>query len=246
MRRASLAGTPFAEMGSHYWNILGDGIEVDFTKAQFQGNYPHFVEYATRTPAYVLNNENTRRRFKELSFNLAKVLEPENPLFQDPIYRAGFDAAMDSPCQKLKVGAVAVAYQLIPTFNENIVATTCNYQNPVTQDWCQPKCIRFDIPSRTESMIGSCDHAEELLLDAVRTKNIPPTQIDIYVVGLDLKNLPLFSSEAEFSCIRCANQMYRADVHSVAMPVTDKGWVHVSAEEALITSKQYALRVKEA
>ena len=239
MRRASLTGTPFADMGSHYWNVLGDGTEIDFTEEQFLGNKPVFTEYATRTPAYVLSNERTRLRFKELSFNLAKILDPENNLFEDLIYRAGFDAAIDSPCQKMKFGSVAV-YQ-----GNQILATAYNDHNPVTKDLCEPRCIRFDIPSRTESMIGGCDHAEELVMDKVREIGVSLKEISIYIVGLDQKNLPWMRTEAEHTCIRCSSQMYRAKVGSIVVPVKDKGWVNISPQAALESAKLYALQIKQ-
>lgn len=242
MRRASLAGTSFADMGSHYWNVLSEGTEIDFTEAQFQGNRPNFTEYTNRTAAYVLGNERTKMRFKELSFNLAKALDPQNLLFQDPIYRAGFNAAMDSPCQKMKFGSVAV-------YKGEIIATAYNDHNPVTKDLCEPRCIRFDIPSRTESMIGGCDHAEELLMDKVReigAIGAPLTETGIYIVGLTTKNIPLVRMEAEHSCIRCSNQMYRAKVSSIVLPVKDKGWVNISPQAALESAKLYALRIKQA
>ena len=238
MRRASLAGTPFAEMGSHYWNVLGDGKEIDFTEAQFQGNRPQFTEYAVRTAAYVLGNERTKARFKELSFNLAKMLDPENIVFRDRIYHTGFDAAMDSPCQKMKFGAVAV-------HEGEIVATAYNNHNPITKELCEPRCIRFDIPSRTESMIGGCDHAEELVMDKVREKGISLKETDIYIVGLSEKNLPWKREEAEHTCIRCSNQMYRAGVNSIVVPVKDEGWVHISPQAALESAKLYALQIKK-
>ncbi len=240
MHRASLDGTVFADMRSHYWNVLADGTEIDFTAAQFQGNKPGFTEYATRTPAYVLSNEETKRRFKELSFNLAKALDPGNNLFADLIYRAGFDVAMDSPCQKMKFGAVAV-YQGNP-----ILATAYNDHNPVTKDLCEPRCIRFDLPSRTESMIGGCDHAEELVMDRVRGLGVSLEETEIYIVGLDQKNLPWMRAEAEHTCIRCSSQMYRAKVGSIVVPVKDKGWVNISPQAALESAKLYALRMKRA
>lgn len=239
MRRASLAGTSFADMGSHYWNVLGDGTEIDFTGEQFLGNKPVFTEYATRTPAYVLSNERTKLRFKELSFNLAKILDPENNLFEDLIYRAGFDAAMDSPCQKMKFGSVAV-YQ-----GNQILATAYNDYNPVTKDLCEPRCIRFDIPSRTEPMIGGCDHAEELVMDKVRELGVSLKETSIYIVGLDQKNLPWMRAEAEHTCIRCSSQMYRAKVSSIVVPVKDKGWVNISPRAALESAKLYALQIKK-
>src|SRR3989344_4776340 len=40
LRRASLSGTPFAEMHSHYWNVFPDKTMEDFTADQFKESYP--------------------------------------------------------------------------------------------------------------------------------------------------------------------------------------------------------------
>jgi hypothetical protein len=70
--RASLVDTEFASSRSHYWNLLPDGSEVDFTEAQFDGRKPHLVG-EVRTREYVLTNELTRQRYE-----LLKTLFLEN------------------------------------------------------------------------------------------------------------------------------------------------------------------------
>lgn len=64
--RASLDGTPFTSVRSHYWNRLPNGIEVDFTNPQFGDNPPVGLQAETRTREYLLSNPNTRSRYEIL------------------------------------------------------------------------------------------------------------------------------------------------------------------------------------
>ncbi|MEX0877787.1 MAG: hypothetical protein WDZ40_02920 [Candidatus Spechtbacterales bacterium] len=66
--RASLEGTDFAHMRSHYWNrLFGDTVE-DFTANQFGNNYPLGLgpKAETRTVEYVLSNPETKKRYELL------------------------------------------------------------------------------------------------------------------------------------------------------------------------------------
>ncbi|MDO8521130.1 MAG: hypothetical protein Q7S52_03370 [bacterium] len=77
--RASLEPFPeFAHMGSHYWNRLPDGTEVDFTEPQFFGRRPALVG-ELRTRNYVLYDPKTGEpreivaRYKLLALRLARI-----------------------------------------------------------------------------------------------------------------------------------------------------------------------------
>lgn len=70
--RASLEGTEWAHLRSHYWNELPGG-EEDFTEAQFGGRRPKLVG-EVRTREYLLTNEGTRNRYLILRRNLDEEL----------------------------------------------------------------------------------------------------------------------------------------------------------------------------
>ncbi|HAI22195.1 MAG: hypothetical protein UV28_C0013G0019 [Candidatus Collierbacteria bacterium GW2011_GWE2_42_48] len=76
--KASLEGTGFAYGRSHYWNLLPDGSEIDFTEAQFEGRKPQ-LNGEVRTREYVLSNELTKQRYELLKviilIELSKVLD---------------------------------------------------------------------------------------------------------------------------------------------------------------------------
>lgn len=63
--RASLEGTEFAYGRSHYWNLLPDGLEIDFTESQFEGRRPNLIG-EVRTREYLLSNEQTKFRYELL------------------------------------------------------------------------------------------------------------------------------------------------------------------------------------
>lgn len=63
--RASLEGTEFAYARSHYWNLLPDGIEIDFTELQFEGKRPNLIG-EVRTREYLLSNAQTKLRYELL------------------------------------------------------------------------------------------------------------------------------------------------------------------------------------
>ncbi len=64
--RASLAGTEFSKMRSHYWNDLPERGPTDFTRSQFCGRYPADLVVEKRTRKYVLSNTDTNRRYRLL------------------------------------------------------------------------------------------------------------------------------------------------------------------------------------
>jgi deoxycytidylate deaminase len=234
--RASLEKYPdWSYARSHYVNILPNGKIIDFTKAQFKDNYPDDFEFEKRDRDYVLGYPETQRRFSLLSYRLAKELT-QNPIFEDPIYERCFRTAVLSPCQKMSFGAVMVR-------NNEVVAESSNKYIDELRSMCDPTCIRLNITSRTESMLGACGHAEEWVLKETRDKNIDPKSCDLYVAGVDKNGMPRIKEEPEHTCLRCAVQMYYAQLKSIQIPVINK-WMGITPSQALETSKQYATRVK--
>jgi len=81
--RAPLDGTPFANVGSHYWNILPDGTEHDFTREQFGGVELQLAGKPTKSDGkpidreYLLKNPETKRRYRLLRENLKSYLQKQ-------------------------------------------------------------------------------------------------------------------------------------------------------------------------
>lgn len=60
--------------GSHYWNLLPGGIEVDLTAEQFKDR-PATLRSEPRARAYLLSSSGTRRRYRLLSSRLTGTLQ---------------------------------------------------------------------------------------------------------------------------------------------------------------------------
>ena len=239
--RASLRGTPFEESGSHYWNKLLDGEESDFTEEQFGGKLGIELVGEPRTREYVLYDPKTHepreimQRYKTLAYRLVgKLYSHQNGgVTSSPIYRECFMAAIESPCQKMKMGCLVI-------HKTRFVYSCYNKTLEPLARLCDPTCIRLQIQSRTDPMIGACGHAEELALWPVNRMGTPINECDLYIIGLYPTGLPWFRKEPEFTCLRCAVQMYNAGVRSVSFPYKSS-WMTVSAKEALETALKYAV-----
>lgn len=235
--RVPLTEVPgFGHMRSHYWNRLADGSVEDFTRPQFGKQYPVGLKAETRDRSYVLSFPETAKRYKLLAFRLAKSLSNGNLLFENTLYQRCFYAALDSPCQKMKFGCVIVR-------NEKVVYEGFNKTIKALKSLCEPKCIRFSIISRTESMLGACGHAEEGLWEVVH-QGIPINECDLYVAGIYPNGLPWLKKQAEHTCLRCAVQMYYAKIQRIYVTVVDR-WEEISTERALETALAYATQKKK-
>jgi len=222
-------------MRSHYVNGLPSGVE-DFTAPQFVNGYPD-LKLEERTRAYVLGNERTKQRYKELAWRFSRTIAP-SPMFDDTIYRGCFEAALESDCQKFHVGCV------IKQGGTTIVATA-NTKNPILEGMCTPTCIRLGITSRTESMLGACDHAEERALDYLIDNRIDPATCEFYVAGFAPGGIPGKRASPEFTCLRCANQLVRRHLKAINVECGD-AWNAITAVDALKQSVAYALQQKKA
>lgn len=241
--RASLANTPFAYGGSHYINEFVDGTRVDFTALQFGSVYPVDLEYAERTRQYVLYGppdakpevrtlyDKTRERYKTLMLRTASMVT-KNKLFVDRAYVACFTEALESPCQKMRFGCVI-------TKNGAVVYKGFNKTIEPLAVFCDPTCIRFQIQSRTESMLGACGHAEELGLWTLINRGIDLRECELYIAGVFMNGMPWIKGKAEHTCLRCATQMYHAGLRAVYVPV-DYDWERLTVEKALVTAREYA------
>jgi len=243
LHRASLGGTPYARMRSHYCNrIASDGMSelralewCDFTNPQFGDAYPTGLQWEERSREYALSNAKTLARYKEMTYRLARRIHGGNGIFSDAIYRRCFMAALDSPCRKMRFGCVI-------THQGKAVYEGANRTIEPLASMCAGTCIRFGIASRTESMLGACGHAEEGVWDVVH-QGIPINECELYVAGLDMRGLPWLKTAREHTCLRCAAQMYRAKLRGVWVPVINR-WEKLTVEEALETARAYATKEK--
>lgn len=232
--RISLEGTEFADSRSHYYNRLPDGSLFDVTEDQFQGRLRTTeLPSEVRTREYVLNGADTRSRYAMFADSFAAELYSDNALFGDTLYRNCLYQAYLSPCQKAGFGAVIARDRALITSDHNRpIDALC--------DICEPKCIRFEITSRTESMLGACGHAEEWVMRSARERGVDLSECELYVAGTTSRGLPWLKETASFTCLRCAVAIYYAGLQRVWVPVVDR-WEALTPEECLISAKAYAL-----
>lgn len=239
--RVSLEGTEFAEARSHYYNLPHAIGYTDFTEAQFRGRLQTstLAENAEeRTREYVINGADTKERYAKLALRFIDTA-CDDPMMANSLYRECIFQALQSPCQKMGKGAV------ITDGDGRIVSSDCNRTIDELKDVCTPECIRFQIASRTESMIGSCGHAEERLLwrfvHELGYSASHLSRMHMYVAGVDSDGIPHNERQLpEFTCLRCAVQLAYAHIGSVNV-VFQGAWHRQSPEEALQSSKAYAL-----
>ena len=156
-------------------------------------------------------------------------------------YKRCIELARLSPCQKLGFGAL-----LIDPRDDTLVAEAYNEPIlPLAND-CIPDCCRFQIPSRTQSMLGACGHAEEACLwTMVRNPHVRSIDhLEMYVAGVNSEGIPLVKRNHTFTCIRCAVQMYRAGIRGVNVWLNDS-WHFVEVYKAVQQSRDYAVGAME-
>lgn len=149
-------------------------------------------------------------------------------------------------CKKMGWGAI-----LWNRVTDTMVAGPCSNDqlNPI-KGVCSEECARLSIPSRTESMLGACAHAEEQVIwRAVRKGCTDLDQCEIFVAGVTMDGKQIVHSTPDFTCLRCATLMYQAGILGVNFRVDygdkGKGWCFVPPELALKTSYEFAIQVRK-
>lgn len=230
---------------SHYLNLV-NGDEIDLSKSQFDAISTYgWVRIIApkpeeRTREYLLSNEDTKARYRTLRLQVSQILSgyENNPFFEDPVLINCLLTALSSDCQKGKYGCIVTHPSL------ELIATTNRVAEPL-KDWSEPVCIRIrnNIPSRTESMVGCCSHAEEEALKQIRENGWNPKDCKLYVAGYRSNGLIYIKPEPVFSCLRCAVQLYMHGIGEIYVPCRE-GWAKMTAEEAVKTAKKFALKEK--
>lgn len=228
--RASLEGTEFGFMRSHYVNYINGEI-VDLSGSQFGDKVPE-LNFVERKRSELVFNEDTAMRLALLTLAFyEEVSGKEDKLFKDEIYLRCIKNAIQSPCQKAGFGAVVI--------DEKVgLIEGCNTTIDELSHLCDPECIRFNIQSRTESMIGACGHAEEWTMKKARDAGVVLAGKDMYVAGIKIDGMLWIKSAPEHTCLRCALQQHMAGLN-VMVPYAGE-WVRISHEDAVLQASLYA------
>ncbi len=158
---------------------------------------------------------------------------------QDVIYKECLVQARCSPCQKMGKGSV------VTDDTGKILFADHNRFIEGLEYLCAGKCIRLDMPSRTDGMIGSCGHAEEVLLIKAATAGHELSELHVYVATVGPDGEPYNERpRPEFTCLRCSVQMVNAGLGSVNV-VFNGAWHRQTPVEAVKSSAAYALGEKK-
>ncbi len=151
------------------------------------------------------------------------------------LYTLCLGLAKTSLCQKLGFGAVLIEDDVpMPR------AQASNNPIPELAHLCEDHCIRFGIPSRTESMIGACGHAEEQCVwMAMKHGMTEMSKSELYVQGCAKDGFPLVKKRPTFTCIRCATMMQYAGVRGINVWYHDD-WLFIDTGLAIYQASQYA------
>lgn len=158
-----------------------------------------------------------------------------------PFFRPGtlleqcIKMAERSDCKKLRFGVVVMRDDVI---------LSRGYNTPLmnTRFMCEGACVRESIPSRTNSMVGACAHAEERAIMALLNDGQVVDGAEVYVAGIDSNGFLLDKTRDDYSCLRCATFMSHANIQAVHVFRTDfREWVRIPMRQAVVQAHQYAV-----
>jgi len=151
----------------------------------------------------------------------------------DKIYEICLDLAKSSPCQKRGFGCVL-------TNGIDIISQSNNHDIDTISNLCKPRCIRFDMSSGSDSMIGDCGHAEEHTIWECIKKTGSAVGTELWVLGVSKPQKEVLEN-TKFYCVRCSTLMRYAKVSGVHIHYNNE-WHWVTTSEAYATSLEYSIK----
>lgn len=148
-------------------------------------------------------------------------------------YDVLLEQAIASPCQKRGFGCVL-------ELNGEVIAITNNHDIDDISHLCKPKCIRFSMPSGSESMVGDCGHAEEHAIWETIRKLGSAKGAKLWILGVSKPDNAVLENP-KFYCVRCATLMRYAGVEGVYCH-SEGEWHWITTEEAYNHSLEYSTK----
>lgn len=162
------------------------------------------------------------------------------PITPNEIYKLCLIEARRSDCAKMGFGCVAMSRDGM------LLAIGHNARHKSLAAFCEDKCIRFSIPSRTQNMLGACHHAEESVIFQLINEGHNMKSVDLYVAGVRANGEPYKKMNDEFTCLRCAVLMENAQVRSINVwNSTLLIWTAIDPALAVKMAMGFALGQKE-
>lgn len=157
----------------------------------------------------------------------------------DKILKRCLNLARQTGCEKMGFGTV-----MIDKTTGEIEGLYCNEPIATSEFVCINGCVRKQIKSRTQSMIGSCFHSEEFAMQDALRRGLNPHNLVLYVAGVFSDGTQAIRENPKFSCIRCASQMVLHGFYGVYL-WNGSEWIFQLSNEAYKTSYEYAVEKED-
>lgn len=152
-------------------------------------------------------------------------------------FRRCLEIAANSPCVKMKFGAVVVMADKIIGEGYNRPPHEC------IEYLCHP-CIREGIKSGTQLERCAASHAEQVAIFHALRIVYDLSEATLYVAGLYPDGRKYIKEEKSFTCSFCSRIMAEAKINDVRVPTKD-GEGKLTMEEYLKSSFEFATGKKE-
>lgn len=240
---------------SHYWNVLPDGSDYDLSREQFPPDFPYdaFIkgevgsEFSVDVRARILGNDDTRKRYERLRQQVEILLEV-TPIFNDRKFQRCWELAFsqDAKCGKMRFACVVYQGGFPVVHDVNRMMTDAFGK----ERFCSldgSRCVRVEVPARTDYAVGDCAHAPIWCLKKMFELGIRPSELrtfDFYEAGFYPDGSPWFRIRPTYTCLGCQNLFTVFGVSKIKVP-QPHGWIELPTRESFYSSADYALGKEE-
>lgn len=242
---------------SHYWNLTWDGKIIDLSRDQFPKRFPYedFIEgkigeFPDREDKrlYLFSSGDTARRSRILRERFVEKLH-SNPLFLDEKFQRCWELAFseDAKCPKMRFACLVYDRDRLIAQDVNRLMTTqfgrgrfCSLDGS--------RCVRLEMSSRMDPVIGDCGHAPIWCLWRVLDLGYFPKDLpllDFYEAGFYPDGSPWWRKEPTYTCIYCQNVFATLGLDKIWIPL-DGQWIKVYTSDSFYDSAPYVRGEKEA
>ncbi len=238
---------------SHYWNILPDGSACDFSKEQIPASFPYdaFIrgevgsEFSVDVRERILANDDTRKRYELLRERVETILRA-NPIFGDAAFQRCWELAFseNAKCGKMRFACLVYKHNVsVPIVQDINRMMTDDFEEERFCSLDGSRCIRTQIPSRTDYALGDCAHAPIWCLKGLFELGFRPVDLykfNFYEAGFFPDGSPWFREKPAYTCTGCQNLFVVFGVDRINIP-QPPGWVELHTKESFYSSADYAL-----
>jgi len=241
---------------SHYWNVLDNGTVIDLSREQFPPDFPYeefiagFVgdsSDAEDKREYILQSRDTEKRYLLLKERVNKLLY-SNPIFLDEKFQRCWELAFsaEAKCPKMRFAC------LVYDNHGHLIAEDVNRLMTLqfgTERFCSldgSRCIRLEITSRMDPVIGDCGHAPIWCLRKVFDKGYSPANLhllDFYEAGFYSDGTPWWRKELTYSCLLCETVFAIFGLDKI-WGVFEGKWQKLITKDSFYKAAKYALGEK--